>query len=59
MNLHGALYGLGALGMLRLWGALRGFDQFKHPPGASQCVLQLRHHTGNLVKGLGVLVGVI
>ena len=34
-------------------------DQVKHPLGAGQGVLQLGHHAGNVVEGLGVLVGVV
>ena len=33
-------------------------DKLEHTARAGQGVLQLRHHAGDLVKGLGVLVGV-
>ena len=59
MNLHAAPHRLGPLGVLRLRGTLRGLDQLKHPARAGQGVLQLRDHAGNLVEGLGVLVGVV
>ena len=35
-----------------------GIQQLEHAGGAGQSVLQLRHHAGDLVEGLGVLVGV-
>ncbi len=34
------------------------FHQVKHPPGACQGVLQFGNHPGNLIEGLGVLVGI-
>ena len=46
-------------GMHRLRGPGRGFDELQHPSGTGQGVLQLGDHTGNLVKGLGILVGVV
>ena len=33
-------------------------NQLEHPARAGQGVLQLCHHAGNLIKGLGVLVGI-
>ena len=45
----------GVRGVRALSGLL---NQFKDPAGAGQGVLQLRHHAGDFVKGLGVLVGV-
>ena len=59
MNLHAALHRLGTLGILRLRAALRGLNQLEYAARAGKGVLQLRHHAGNLVKGLGVLVGVV
>ena len=59
VNLHAAPNRLRPLGVLRLRGALRGFNQFEHPSGTGQRVLQLRHHAGNLVEGLGILIGVV
>ena len=47
---HPGAGGVGDLGPL--------LDELEHTARAGQGVLQLRHHAGNLVKGLGVLVGV-
>ena len=46
-------------GILRLRGTLRGLDQLEHPSGTGQSVLQLGDHAGNLIEGLGILVGVV
>ena len=35
-----------------------GVQQFKHPGGAGQCILQLGDHARDLVEGLCILVGV-
>ena len=59
LDLHCALHLFRTFRMLRLRRPRRGFDQLEHPPRAGQRVLQFRHHAGNLVKGLGVLVGVV
>jgi len=52
---------VGTVDLLRVRriGRLRGLvDQFKDAPRAGQRVLQLRHHAGDFVERLGVLVGV-
>ena len=59
LDLHCALHLFRTFRMLRLRRPRRGFDQLEHPSCAGQRVLQLRHHAGDLVKGLGVLVGVV
>ena len=59
LDLHCALHLFRTFRMLRLRRPRRGFDQLEHPPRAGQRVLQFRHHAGDLVKGLGVLVGVV
>ena len=45
--------------MHRLRGPGRGLDELQHPSGTGQGVLQLGDHTGNLVEGLGILIGVV
>ncbi len=45
--------GVRSIGELRLL-----LHELEHPGGAGQGVLQLGNHPGNLVKGLGVLVGI-
>ena len=51
--------GLQHLGVLRLGHLILGIQQLKHTGRAGQCVLQLGDHAGDLVEGLGVLVGVV
>ena len=56
------LHGTGGLLQLQLGLSVRGFrrliHQRKDPFSAGQSSLQLGHHAGNLVEGLGVLVGI-
>ena len=49
------LQGGGVFGLRHL---IFGVQQLKHPGSAGQRILQLGDHTGDLVEGLGVLVGV-
>ncbi len=44
--------------MLRLRNLRLLLDKLKHPAGAGKRCLQLRHHAGDLIEGLRVLVGV-
>ncbi len=45
-------------GVFGFRGLILGIQQLKHPRGTGKSILQLGHHTGDLVEGLGVLVGV-
>ena len=45
-------------GVFGLRHLILGVQQFEHPGGTSQCVLQLGDNAGDLVEGLRVLVGV-
>ena len=47
---HPGIGGVGDLGLL--------VDEGEHPGGAGKGVLQFGDHPGDLVKGLGVLVGI-
>ena len=51
--------GLQHLGVLRLRHLVLGIQQLEHTGRAGQCVLQLGDHAGDLVEGLGVLVGIV
>ena len=51
--------GLQHLGVLRLGHLVLGIQQLEHTGRTGQCVLQLSDHAGDLVEGLGVLVGIV
>ena len=59
MNLHASLHSLRLLGMLRLRCSGRCLNELKYPSCTGQGILQLRNHTGNLIKGFGILVGIV
>ena len=58
-DLHPAPHRIRALGMLRLRGLGRGIQQIKYPLGTGNGILQLRHHAGNFIEGLGILIGIV